>query len=245
MKVLQPAAQGSKQHTWVRANSTKICIYVHALTKKYIHTQIYPYEHAFFRFRYAHEYKMLKATKQWDQFMSYPFFHLSDFVVIEVRKLCKDLPNSHQSHVWAQALVSFHFDKTQHRLRCPGIKLHLVLLRDEAHLVSEQLDPCITTVGGDKLINCERKKTIYIYRATYIFQKWNCKIYVRVESTHLYLQTIYLCLRPSHWRDIGGLNLWVHVFTGNIIPSLYNDIIIDRLSKTYQENNPESPNVFV
>ena len=29
-------------NTWVRANSTKICIYVH-LQKIYIHTQIYPY----------------------------------------------------------------------------------------------------------------------------------------------------------------------------------------------------------
>ena len=172
--------------------------------------------------------------------MSYPFFHLSDFVVVEVRKLCKDLPNSHQSHVWAQVLVSFHFDKTQHRLRCPGIKLHLVLLRDEAHLVSEQLDPYITAVGGDKLINCERRNNhISIYRATYMFQKGNCKN-MHVSNQHICIcKTIYLCLRPSHWRDIGGLNLWMHVFTGNIIPSVYNDIIIDRLSKTYQEKNPQ------
>ena len=83
------------------------------------------------------------------------FFHISDFGVAEKRKLYEDLPNSNQRHMWAQVLVSFHFDKTQHRLRCPGIKLHLVFLRDEAHLVSEELDPCITAVGWDKLTKPE------------------------------------------------------------------------------------------
>lgn len=42
----------------------------------------------------------------------------------------------------SQVLVSFHLHKAQHRFCCPGIKLHLVLLRDEIHLGSEELDPC-------------------------------------------------------------------------------------------------------
>ena len=89
--------------------------------------------------------------------------------------------------------MSFHFDKTQHRLRCPGIKLHLVLLRDEAHLVSEQLDPYITAVGGDKLINCERRNNhISIYRATYMFQKGNCK------NMHVSNQHICICKRYTY-----------------------------------------------
>ena len=37
--------------------------------------------------------------------------------------------------------MSLHLDEAQHALAGPGIKLYLVLLTDQAHLVAVNLDP--------------------------------------------------------------------------------------------------------
>ena len=47
-----------------------------------------------------------------------------------------------------QVFVGLPFDEAQHALTTPGVQLNLVLLRDQIHLRTEELDPYMNGVLG-------------------------------------------------------------------------------------------------